>query len=237
VIRLDGITKSFRDGAARFDVLRGVSLEVADGDFLAIVGASGSGKSTLLNVMGGLDREFGGRAEVAGLGLGKLSDRELARYRNEQVGFVFQSFNLVPPLTALQNVLLPSYFAQGESVAAARGRALAALDRVGLGSKGHRLPSQLSGGERQRVALARALFRKPRLLLADEPTGSLDPDTAQGVIALLRELNERDGLTLVVVTHEERVSSAARRIVRLRDGLLLDDRTPAVAAAAALPER
>ncbi len=230
MIRLEGITKSYRDGAARFDVLRGVSLDVEDGDFLAIVGASGSGKSTLLNVMGGLDRAFGGRAEVAGLDLAKLSDEGLARYRNEHVGFVFQSFNLVPPLTVLQNVLLPSYFAPKENVAEARGRALEALDRVGLGSKGHRLPAQLSGGERQRVALARALFRKPRLLLADEPTGSLDADTAEGVIALLRELNERDGLTLVVVTHEERVSRAARRIVRLRDGLLLGEAPLAAAA-------
>ena len=222
MIRLDAITRSFRDGAARFDVLRGVSLEVEDGEFLAIVGASGSGKSTLLNVMGGLDRAYGGKVSVDGRDLGALSDDALARYRNEQVGFVFQSFNLVPPLTALQNVLLPSYFARNEEAAVARGRALEALDRVGLGSKGHRLPAQLSGGERQRVALARALFRRPRLLLADEPTGSLDPETAQGVVALLRELNERDGLTLVVVTHEARVSAAARRIVRLRDGLLQD---------------
>jgi len=222
VIRLDAITRSFRDGAARFDVLRGVSLEVEDGEFLAIVGASGSGKSTLLNVMGGLDRAYGGKVSVDGRDLGTLTDDALARYRNEQVGFVFQSFNLVPPLTALQNVLLPSYFARNEEAAVARGRALEALDRVGLGSKGHRLPAQLSGGERQRVALARALFRRPRLLLADEPTGSLDPETAQGVVALLRELNERDGLTLVVVTHEARVSAAARRIVRLRDGLLQD---------------
>ncbi len=223
MIRLEQITKAYADGAARFEVLRGVSLTVEAGDFLAIVGASGSGKSTLLNVIGGLDRDHGGRAEVFGLELGRLSDRELARYRNERVGFVFQSFNLVPPLTALQNVLLPSYFAPAEDVDAARTRALEALDRVGLGGKAHRLPAQLSGGERQRVALARALFRKPQLVLADEPTGSLDPETAEGVIALLRELNEKDGLTLVVVTHEERVSRAARRIVRLRDGGLLPE--------------
>lgn len=222
MIRLDQIKKGYTDGAARFDVLRGVSLQVNDGDFLAIVGASGSGKSTLLNVMGGLDRAYEGRAEVFGRDLARLGDGELARYRNEQVGFVFQSFNLVPPLSALQNVLLPSYFASGEEPDA-QARAADALARVGLAGKEKRLPSQLSGGERQRVALARALFRRPKLLLADEPTGSLDPDTGKGVIELLRELNDREGLTLVVVTHEERVSRAAKRIVRLRDGLVADE--------------
>lgn len=222
MIRLDQIKKGYTDGAARFDVLRGVSLQVNDGDFLAIVGASGSGKSTLLNVMGGLDRAYEGRAEVFGRDLARLGDGELARYRNEQVGFVFQSFNLVPPLSALQNVLLPSYFASGDEPDA-EARAAEALARVGLAGKEKRLPSQLSGGERQRVALARALFRRPKLLLADEPTGSLDPDTGKGVIELLRELNDREGLTLVVVTHEERVSRAAKRIVRLRDGLVADE--------------
>ena len=231
MIRLRDISKSYVDGAARFDVLRGVSLDVEAGEFLAIVGASGSGKSTLLNVIGGLDREFGGTAEVLGRDLARLSDAELARYRNREVGFVFQSFNLVPPLSALQNVLLPGYFAKESDPAAEERRAREALERVGLEGKEHRLPAQLSGGERQRVALARALYRRPRLVLADEPTGSLDPETAMGVIELLRELNERDGLTLVVVTHEARVSQAARRTVRLRDGRLEGDAPVARAVA------
>lgn len=218
MIRLDDIRKSFFDGAARFDVLRGVSLEVEQGEFLAIVGASGSGKSTLLNVIGGLDAHYAGRAEVFGRDLATLTEAELATYRNRDVGFVFQSYNLVGPLPVLENVLLPSYFARGEDDQANTRKALEALQRVGLSGKERRLPSQLSGGERQRVALARALYRSPRLLLADEPTGSLDQETASGVLGLLQELNRESGITLVVVTHEERVSSAADRVVRLRDG-------------------
>lgn len=218
MIRLSDIRKSYFDGAARFDVLRGVSLDVREGEFLAIVGASGSGKSTLLNVIGGLDGQYAGRAEVFGRDLASLTEAELAGYRNRDVGFVFQSYNLVGPLPVLENVLLPSYFARGEDGAANRSRALESLHRVGLAGKEGRLPSQLSGGERQRVALARALYRSPKLLLADEPTGSLDQETAAGVVDLLKELNREAGITLVVVTHEERVSRAADRIVKLRDG-------------------
>ena len=220
MIRLREIRKAYQDGAARFEVLRGVSLDIEDGEFVAIVGASGSGKSTLLNVIGGLDRDFGGDAQVFDLDLRKLSDKQLARYRNERLGFVFQTFNLIPPLTVMQNILLPSYFAAGEDVVAAEARARAALARVGLAGKENRLPAHLSGGERQRVALARALFRRPRLVLADEPTGSLDAKTGLGVIDLFKELNEKEGITLVIVTHEERVSRAAKRVLRLRDGLL-----------------
>ncbi len=220
MIRLREIRKAYQDGAARFEVLRGVSLDIEDGEFVAIVGASGSGKSTLLNVIGGLDRDFGGDATVFDLDLRKLSDKQLARYRNERLGFVFQTFNLIPPLTVMQNILLPSYFAAGEDVVAAEARAREALARVGLAGKENRLPAHLSGGERQRVALARALFRRPRLVLADEPTGSLDARTGLGVIDLFKELNEKEGITLVIVTHEERVSRAAKRVLRLRDGLL-----------------
>ncbi|AKU89973.1 ABC transporter ATP-binding protein [Vulgatibacter incomptus] len=226
MIRLESLTKSYRDGGNRFDVLRGVSLGVEEGELVAVMGASGSGKSTLLNVIGGLDRDYGGSAEVLGRDLSKLGDRELSRYRNESVGFVFQSFNLVPPLTVLQNVLLPGYFegGGGQPAAAARSSARDALARVGLAGKEGRLPARLSGGERQRVALARALFRRPRLVLADEPTGSLDAQTARDVIDLLVELNVKERLTVVVVTHDEQVASRARRILRLKDGLLVDDR-------------
>jgi putative ABC transport system ATP-binding protein len=201
-------------------VLRGLSLSVAAGEFVSIMGASGSGKSTLLNVIGGLDRDYQGSAEVLGKDLARLSDRQIARYRGEDVGFVFQSYNLVPPLTVLQNVMLPTFFGASDP-GQDHVRARQALVRVGLSGKEERLPARLSGGERQRVALARALFRRPRLVLADEPTGSLDADTGAGVIELLAELN-REGITLVVVTHEERVSRAAHRIVRLADGRVVD---------------
>lgn len=220
MIALRDIRKSYPDGAGRVEVLRGISLDVAAGEFLAIVGASGSGKSTLLNVIGGLDRDYEGRAEVLGRDLARLSDRELARYRGHDVGFVFQSYNLVPPLTVLQNVLLPTFFG-GSDAREDRTRARQALSRVGLSGKEDRLPARLSGGERQRVALARALFRRPRLVLADEPTGSLDARTGAGVVELLGELN-REGITLVVVTHEQRVSRAAHRVVRIAEGRILE---------------
>ena len=162
---------------------------------------------------------------MAGVELRSLSDRDLARYRGERVGFVFQSFNLVPPLTAIENVLLPSYFGGDER--ADRARAREVLARVGLAGKEDRLPAKLSGGERQRVAIARALLRRPPLLLADEPTGSLDADTGGEIIELFRELNREEGITLVIVTHEDRVARAARRVLRLAGGRL--DERPTVA--------
>lgn len=220
MIELSDLKKSYVDGADHVEVLKGSSLTVEDGELVAIVGASGSGKSTLLHIMGGLDRAYTGTARVFGLDLATLPDRELSRYRNEKIGFVFQTFNLIPPLTVLQNVLLPTYFHESEDVDAAQTRALSALARVGLSGKEKRYPAQLSGGERQRVALARALFRRPMLVLADEPTGSLDARTAEGVIDLLRELNETEKITLLVVTHAYRVASAARRVLRLEDGRL-----------------
>jgi putative ABC transport system ATP-binding protein len=221
VIRLRDVHKAYEDGERRVEVLRGVSADIAAGDFVAVVGASGAGKSTLLHLVGGLDRAFTGTVEVFGVDLATLSDRALARYRGERVGFVFQSFNLVPPLTALENVLLPAYFGPGDPVAD-RARAREVLARVGLAGKEDRLPARLSGGERQRVALARALLRRPPLILADEPTGSLDAATGGEVIELLRELNRQDGITLVIVTHEARVARAARRTLRLADGRLED---------------
>lgn len=223
MIHLDGIRKAYRDGAERWEVLRGASLQVAEGEFVAVMGASGSGKSTLLNVIGGLDRAFEGRAEVLGLEPAKLDGRTLARFRNESIGFVFQAFNLVGPLRVLENVLLPAYFAKDGGGARAEEEALRALERVGLAGKERRLPAALSGGERQRVALARALYRRPRILLADEPTGSLDPTAAGGVIELLEELNQREKLTLVLVTHDDRVAERAARTLVLRDGILVEE--------------
>jgi putative ABC transport system ATP-binding protein len=215
VIRLDGVIKQYANQA----VLRGISLSVAAGELLSLVGRSGSGKSTLLHIMGGLDRRYSGRAEVLGHDLSALDERRLARFRNREVGFIFQSFNLLDHLTATENVELPSYFADGPSSDNGK-RALAALDRVGMADKARARPSQLSGGQKQRVAIARALFHDPKLLLCDEPTGNLDSDTGQQIIELFRALN-RDGLTLVIVTHEERVSSVASRVLRLEDGGLV----------------
>lgn len=224
MISTGGLSRSYSDGArGEVRVLDGVSLEVRPGEFLAVVGRSGSGKSTLLHVLGGLDSEFKGEVTVAGTKLAGLKDRALARFRNESVGFVFQSFHLIQGLTALENVTLPSAFASVDGDDAQRARE--ALTRVGLGEKTARLPSQLSGGERQRVAIARALFNRPKVLLCDEPTGNLDVQTADEVIALFRSLNQ-DGLTIVAVTHEDRLRAAASRVLTLVDGRLFPDPDP-----------
>jgi putative ABC transport system ATP-binding protein len=221
VIRLRGITKRLRDGPREVEVLRGVDLEVAPGELVAIVGASGSGKSTLLYVAGALDRDFGGEAVVAGEPLRGLSAEARAALRNRAVGFVFQSFNLLAGLTALENVMLPGMLRRGARApaAAVRARAADALDQVGLADRAATPPARLSGGERQRVAIARALFARPAVLLADEPTGNLDAVTGQGIIELFAGM-AREGMTVLVVTHEERVSDAATRVLHLSNGRL-----------------
>ncbi|HEX6836600.1 MAG TPA: ABC transporter ATP-binding protein [Polyangia bacterium] len=215
MIRLEGVQKSY--GAQ--PVLRDVSLVVAPGELLSLVGRSGSGKSTLLHIMGGLDRRYAGKATVLDHDLHALDDARLARFRNREVGFVFQAFNLLDHLTARENVKLPAYFTDADS-AGADERAVAALERVGIGDKAESRPSALSGGQKQRVAIARALYHAPKLLLCDEPTGNLDSETGAQIIELFRALN-KDGLTLVIVTHEERVSSVASRVLRLQDGKLV----------------
>jgi putative ABC transport system ATP-binding protein len=220
VIRLRGVSKSFRDQGVEVPVLSGVDLEVAAGELVAIVGPSGSGKSTLLYVAGALDRDYHGEVEVAGTRLAGLSPIELARLRNRSVGFVFQAFNLLDGLTALENVMLPGVLRrEGEALADLRARAARALARVGLEDRASARPGRLSGGERQRVALARALLSRPAVLLADEPTGNLDVHTGETIIALFRELASA-GLSVLVVTHEERVSSAAARVLHLERGRL-----------------
>ena len=206
---------------AEVRVLEGLDLEVAEGDFVAVVGSSGSGKSTLLHILGGLDVHYAGEVEVARTKLQHLSDRRLARFRNRQVGFVFQSFHLVPNLSVLQNVLLPAFFGSESIDKSDQRRAEELLERVGLLAKRDRVPSQLSGGERQRAAIARALLRRPRVLLCDEPTGNLDLQTGDEIIALFRQLH-REGLTVLAVTHEERISGAAERVLNLRGGLLVN---------------
>jgi putative ABC transport system ATP-binding protein len=221
VISLSGIVKRFPDPDRPAPVLDGLSLSVEAGEMVAVVGPSGSGKSTLLYLVGGLDGDFEGEATVAGRRLRQLSERERASFRNSEVGFVFQSFNLLPQLSALQNACLPAWFRRGPP--AGRGeierRGIEALARVGLADLAGQRPGRLSGGQRQRVAIARALFTAPRLLLADEPTGNLDTATGEGIIALFGEL-ARGGMTVLVVTHEERVSQAAGRVLHLEGGRL-----------------
>jgi putative ABC transport system ATP-binding protein len=222
-VSLRGVTKRYpprEPGLLPQELLSAVELEVQRGEFLAVEGQSGSGKSTLLHILGGLDRDYQGEARVFGRDLRALHDSELAALRHLQIGFIFQSFNLLPGLTALENALLPDFF--GEGIPDATNRAREALGRVGLADKSNARPAALSGGERQRIAIARALLARPPLLLADEPTGNLDAQTGEGVIELFRELH-KDGMTMLIVTHEARVSRAATRVLLLREGKLVAD--------------
>ncbi|MBS1151552.1 MAG: putative macrolide transporter ATP-binding protein [Myxococcaceae bacterium] len=220
MIEAKGLRRSYQDGEGHLlTVLDGVDLSVAAGEFVAIMGRSGSGKSTLLHILGGLDADYAGEVTVAGSRLTGLPDAALSKFRNQQVAFVFQSFHLVPGLSAADNVALPAFFGGAASDDEVRAKAQAALERVGLAAKLDRLPAQLSGGERQRVAIARALFTQPKVLFCDEPTGNLDAATGSEVIALFGQLNS-EGLTVLAVTHEERVSVAARRVLQLQQGKL-----------------
>jgi putative ABC transport system ATP-binding protein len=221
VIRLRGVTKAFRDAGREVPILRGVDLDVAAREMVAVVGPSGSGKSTLLYVAGALDQDFQGEAVVAGVPLAGLAAEARADLRNRSIGFVFQSFNLLQGLTALENVMLPGLLRRrdGEPLARIRARAAESLADVGLAAKKDQPPARLSGGERQRVAIARALFARPAVLLADEPTGNLDAVTGEGIIRLFADLAAA-GLTVLVVTHEERVSQAASRVLHLSEGRL-----------------
>ncbi len=228
VISLKGVTKSYGVGAVRTPVLRGVSLDVAPGELVALVGQSGSGKSTLLNIIGGLDKADDGDITVLGHTFRSTSEQSLARLRNTSIGFVFQAFNLLDHLTCLGNVTLPAAFAPITGDVAARGRE--ALDRVGLSQYAERRPSELSGGQKQRVAIARALFGRPKLLLCDEPTGNLDSATGAEVIEFFQKLNSDDGVTLVIVTHERRVSSIAKRVIAMRDGEIVEGEAAAAVA-------
>lgn len=219
IVHLDGVTKDYLLGKQIVHVLRGLSFDLPRGTFTVLTGPSGSGKSTLLNLLGGLDRPTKGVLTVDGQELQKRSDRGMALYRQRTVGFVFQSFNLLPQLTAEQNVLLPVLLAGGEmEPATARARDL--FDRVGLKDRARHRPLELSGGEQQRVALVRALINKPRLLLADEPTGNLDTGSGSEVIQMLSVLSRHEGVTLLVATHDERVSQRADRTLHLVDGQL-----------------
>lgn len=228
VVRLRDVTKSYGSGEGRTQVLRGVSLDVEKGELLALVGQSGSGKSTLLNIIGGLDQPDAGEVEVLGIDTLKAGDRRRATLRNESIGFVFQAFNLMDHLTCLQNVTFPAAFRPGATSVDERGRE--SLRRVGLADYAHRKPGELSGGQKQRVAIARALFGSPSILLCDEPTGNLDSETGKEVIDFFRELNAKDGVTLIIVTHERRVSSVAKRVIAMRDGQIVETSDEALGA-------
>ena len=217
VVRALGITRRYDMGDAHVDALRGVDLTIACGEFVALVGPSGSGKSTVLNLIGGLDRPTSGEVWVNGTELGQCDEETLTLHRRHQVGFVFQSFNLLPGLSAVENVALPLMFG-GIPARDRLSRARRLLDLVGLRPRLQHTPTQLSGGEQQRVAIARALVGEPILLLADEPTGNLDTATGADIMHLLKELNDERGLTLLVVTHDPEVAAFADRVVRLRDG-------------------
>jgi len=216
MIEMIGITKSYRLEAINVPVLKHINLSIAEGEFLAIMGASGSGKSTLMNIIGCLDRPTSGKYLLEGQNLTTLNDDRLAYIRNQRIGFVFQQFNLLARSTALQNVMLPMIYAN-VPMQKRRERAIQALTRVGLASRLSNRPSQLSGGQQQRVAIARALINRPALVLADEPTGALDTKTSQEVMDLLTELNEQ-GITIIIVTHEPDVDAQAKRIIHIQDG-------------------
>ncbi|MDR0353622.1 MAG: ABC transporter ATP-binding protein [Opitutaceae bacterium] len=222
VIEIEGVTKLYHMGSETIHALRGVSLKIHRNEYLAIMGPSGSGKSTLMNMLGCLDTPTAGHYEFTGKNVARMDDNELAAIRNQEIGFVFQTFNLLPRSTALHNVELPLIYA-GMPRPERLARARAALARVGLANRMDHRPNELSGGQRQRVAIARALVNRPSLLLADEPTGNLDTRTGEEIMALFETLYEQ-GHTLIVVTHEEDIARHARRIVRLRDGLIETDR-------------
>jgi len=221
LIEARALTKTYAMGGQTVHALRGISLDIAEGDFVAIMGASGSGKSTLMNILGCLDQPSTGTYVLAGEEVESLSQDALASIRNRRIGFVFQQFNLLPRTSALENVELPMVYA-GVKAAERRQAAEAALQRVGLSERGEHTPSELSGGQQQRVAIARALVNQPQLILADEPTGALDSQTSEDIMHLLTELN-RQGMTVVVVTHEPDIAAWARRKLVFRDGLMVED--------------
>ncbi|WP_257477340.1 ABC transporter ATP-binding protein [Acidipropionibacterium jensenii] len=220
VVTLDDVTKTYQTGAVAVQALRGVSLDVRRGEYLAIMGPSGSGKSTLMNILGCLDVLTTGRYLINGHDVASLGENDLAEIRNKEIGFVFQQFNLLPALSAWRNVELPLFYG-GVPAGERKERAIRALERVGLGPRIHHRPGELSGGQQQRVAVARALASEPAIILADEPTGNLDSASTEDVLSLFDELH-RTGRTIVLITHEQEVADRAQRMVHVRDGHIID---------------
>lgn len=219
-IRVSALTKSITNGDRTVEILRGLEFDVPSRQFVAIMGPSGSGKSTLLGLLAGLDSPTSGSIILDGTEISRLDENRLAEVRGRKLGFVFQSYQLIPTLTALENVLLPHELAHG---AGGMQRALELLDEVGLGARRHHYPVQLSGGEQQRVAIARAFMMRPPILMADEPTGNLDSANAQHVLELLIGINRKEGTTLVLVTHDAALAAEADRVIRLKDGRIVGD--------------
>ena len=226
MITLEGITKVYRTGEVEVAALKGISLHIPEGEFVAIMGPSGSGKSTLMNLIGCLDQPSSGRYILDGYDVSALTDDQLAWIRNRKIGFVFQSYNLIPRASAVHNVEMPLIYAGDNQQR--RERAMAALESVGLLERAGHLPNELSGGQQQRVAVARALVTDPAILLADEPTGNLDSESSLEIMKLLRDLNQQ-GRTIVLITHEADIAAFAQRVVRIRDGVVVSDERPAVA--------
>jgi len=222
MLRLVDVCKSYRTGTTTREVLQGINLQVGAGDLVSIMGPSGSGKTTLMNIMGLLDRPSAGASFINGQDAAALDDRELSTLRNAHIGFVFQSFHLLPQFTAVENVCLPLLY-RGLGRAETRERARAMLDRVGMGDWSHQRPDQLSGGQKQRVAIARALVGEPALLLADEPTGALDADTSAEIMTLLLQLNAQQRVTILIITHDPLIARRCARQVRIKMGRLLEE--------------
>jgi putative ABC transport system ATP-binding protein len=227
VIQIENVTKVYKMGNIEVAALAGVTLSVTDGEMVAIMGASGSGKSTMMNILGCLDVPTSGRYLLDGEDVGRLSDNRLAEIRNRKIGFIFQTYNLLPRLTALANVEMPLLYGNHRD---RRRRALEALERVGLGERVNHRPTELSGGQQQRVGIARALVKNPSILLADEPTGNLDSQSSEDIMAILQRLNRDEGITVVVVTHEPDIAAVTRRVISMRDGLIIQDQPVSGAA-------
>lgn len=222
MLAAQGIHKSYDHPAGQLHILKGITLEVAAGDVVAIVGPSGAGKSTLLHIMGGLDDPCEGKVIFGGQEVYKLNERERARIRNRQIGFIFQFYHLLPEFTALENVILPALVHNNmRQLETAKAKGVLLLNRVGLKDRYEHKPNELSGGEQQRVAIARALVNDPKIIFCDEPTGNLDSESGKGVIDLLMELNQKNHQTLVIVTHDEALALRSHRVVHMRDGLLV----------------
>jgi len=220
VIELKGIQKSYRIGDSEFAVLKGIDLEIVEGEFIALMGPSGSGKSTLMNIVGCLDRPSGGQFSLLGQNISRTSDEELARIRREELGFIFQTFNLIGRISVLKNVEVPMMLS-GVARERRRSRALQLLESVGISHRSDFSPSNISGGERQRVAIARALANDPKIIIADEPTGNLDLKNSEEVMKILSSLN-RDGRTIIMVTHNPEITGNCSRVIRLRDGRIME---------------